>query len=101
MAECKFVDVTFASTTRHPTRQEKTCGEYMKEANIQNKMGHDKCDVYTAKETVEYRRENPSVSVARGIAERGENQRGIRGEVKTQTKNQNSPRRRREEPMEE
>ena len=35
------------------------------------------------------------------LAESKENQRGIRGEAKTQTKSQSSPRKKRKEPMEE
>ena len=37
----------------------KICWEYKMEPTIQNKIRLDKCDVYTAKETLGYKRRNP------------------------------------------
>ena len=53
----------------HKTGGKNICGEYIKEANIQNKKRHEKCDMYTAKETLGYQGEKLYVSVARGAAE--------------------------------
>ena len=39
----------------HKIRVKKICGEYTIEATILNKMRLDKCDTYTAKETLGYR----------------------------------------------
>ena len=39
----------------HKTEDKKKCEEYKMEATIQNKMRLDKCDAYTAKETLGYR----------------------------------------------
>ena len=39
----------------HNTGDNKICGEYTVKATIQNKMRLDKCDAYTAKETLVYR----------------------------------------------
>ena len=82
----------------HTIGNKKICGEYIKKVNIQNKLRHDKCDGYTAKEILGYQGGKPYVSSARGTAKREENQRGSKGEAKTQTKIQNSPRRKREDP---
>ena len=57
--ECTIVGGNFASTARNPTTHEtRKYVENIKEANIQNKMRLDKCDAYTAKETLGYRRGN-------------------------------------------
>ena len=59
-------------------------------------MRHNKIDEYAAKETLGYLEGKSYISAARGAAKREENQRGIKREAKTQTKNQCSQRRRRE-----
>ena len=59
-------------------------------------MRLDKCDAYTAKETLGSRRRKTYVSATK----RKENQRGSRGETNPQSNNQNSLMRR-EKPVEE
>ena len=55
----------------------KIFGEYKMEATIQNKIRLDKCDAYTAKETLGYRGRKSYVSAARGAAKIEEKQRRI------------------------
>ena len=52
------------------TGDKKICEEYKKEANIQNKMRHEKFDAYTAKETLRYQGGKSYILYARG--EKGE-----------------------------
>ena len=59
--------------TSHKIGDKKTCEEYKKEVKIQNKMRHDKCGVYIAKETLGYQGGKSYVSAARGAALREEN----------------------------
>ena len=54
--EYTIVERTFASTAikPHKMRDKKICKEYKIKATKQNKMRLDKCDAYTAKETLGY-----------------------------------------------
>ena len=75
MVECTFNGGLLPQLQGTPQyRRQKICGEYIREANIQNKIRLDKCDVYTAK------------GCERGSKKR-ENQRGTREEVNPQTNN--------------
>ena len=51
------------------------------EATNQNKMRLDKCDAYTAKETLCYRGRKSYVSAARAAAKREKKQRGTEKET--------------------
>ena len=52
------------------------CGEYKMEATIQNKMRLDKCDAYTAKETLGYRERKSYMSEQEEQKKREENRGG-------------------------
>ena len=52
------------------------CGEYKMEATIQNKMRLDKCDTYTAKETLGNRGRKSYMSASRGAAKQKKNRKG-------------------------
>ena len=56
-------------------------------------MKQNKCNAYTAKETLDYRGRKLYVSAARRAAKIVENQIGTTGEARTPTKNQNASRR--------
>ena len=49
----------------HKIKDKKVCREYTIEATIQNEMKLDKCDVYTAKKTLEYGAEKTYVAAKR------------------------------------
>ena len=69
---------TFTSTAKklHKTGDKKICKEYKMEAAIQNKMRLNKCDVYTAKETLGYKGRKSYMRAARGAEERDKNKGG-------------------------
>ena len=62
-------------------------------------MRLDKCDTYTAKETLGYRGRKLYVSAARGAAKRKENKKGTEEETNLQTNYWSPPIRSRVEPM--
>ena len=57
--------------------------QYKMEATIQNKMRLDKCDAYTAKETLEYRGENPMCQSKRSSKKRRKTERDRRSNKST------------------
>ena len=60
----------------HKTGDKNICGEYKMKATIQNRMRLDKCDAYTAKETLGYRWRKSYDSTARRAAKREEKKEG-------------------------
>ena len=60
--------------TGNSAGDKKICREYKMEATIQNKIRLDKCDAYTAKETLGYRGRKSNMSAARGAEKREEKQ---------------------------
>ena len=81
------IAVDYCAFCKEPYRTEdkNTCGEYKKEASIQNKMRIEKCDAYKAKEILGYRGGKSYVSAAK----REENQRGTTVETIPQSKDPN------------
>ena len=65
-------------------------GEYTIETIIQNKMRLDKCNTYTVKETLGYRRRKKYAVAARGTAKREEKQWRTNRETNSQTNHQSS-----------
>ena len=79
--ECTIVgDLCLYCKETQKTGDKKICGDYIIEAKIKNKMRLDKCDAYTAKETLGYRVRKTFVAAARGTAKKELNQKGTRGE---------------------
>ena len=70
-AECTIVEnFCIYCKKPHKTGNKKICKGYKIEATVQNKMRLDKCGVFTATETLGYRRIKFYVPVAREAAKR-------------------------------
>ena len=68
-----YICIYYNTPDKTKTGKKKICEEYIKEANIQNKMRHDKCDTYTAKETLRYWGGKSYISTVRRAAAKRRN----------------------------
>ena len=68
--EHNWEDLCLYCKESRKSRDKKICGQYTIEATIPNKIRLDKCDVYTAKETLGYRGRKTYVTAVRRAAKR-------------------------------